>query len=708
MTGRRAVAALLALGVAAASPLAAQVVSGAIFEDRDADGVRDADEPGLAGVGVRLFGTRTGGAAFDGTVGAAADGAYAFAPGDGCYLLAPVDPPGWRLGPAPWIGVPQSTPGYVFPVGRSRRAKLDQGIAHLAAGALRYSALGDSIARNFNVFCNGTTFWYSRQLRTRLACAAPAANIPAVDEAAVLGQHTDDLLVDDSNDLNNVFRMIDVQPQLISLSMIGNDLLDVDPGDGASQAQINTAIAEILDSRRNLQEALSSLVSEVPGADIVLNTLYDNEAYACAPTSFHRTWLPIVDRILRDLAWGQMRRISIVEVAAELGAVNQAGSCTGFQDRICVNFLDGIHPTQDGYRIVGEKLWEAAGGVSLGAGDVLGRTSLPNADFGYVRRVRRLLPLGWETRGGATVETPEAALDEQDSGAAARIRLGNGAQEFRVGGFPDWYDEIAIARVVAGVRYRTSGPGQAVDDLYRIEASVSGGFEAPPGFAYTPTAWNFYTPIVGGGGPNQPPENPDYATARQLVVPNPAAFRSVSATLTKNPVLQPGAADYEWPAPTHEELATTTVRVVAAPLAGAQGDDDYRVELDAAWLDLYGWERPRPEEVHDVLVGRAPDGTLVLSFDPVAGASRYNVYQGRLATLRGNAYDHGRGAPAPPLCNAPVLPAAGGRLETSLAAANQAPGDVYLLVTAHAGEVESPAGLRSDLVEIDRSQSVCR
>jgi len=306
------------------------------------------------------------------------------------------------------------------------------------------------------------------------------------------------------------------------------------------------------------------------------------------------------------------------------------------------------------------------------------------------------------------VDTPEAALDDQDGGAAASIRLGNGVEEFRLSGFPDWFDEIVIARVIVGVRYRISGPGQAVDDLYRMEASVSGTFEAPPGFAYGPTAWNFYTPIVGGGGPSQPDENPDYPAAHLLVVPNPSDWRSVSATLSKNPALPPGATDYVWPAPTHEELATTTVRVIAAPLPGAQGDDDYAVDLDHAWLDLYGWEKARPDEVRGVLLGRQADGTIEVSFEPVEGAQRYNVYQGSLASLGAGVYDHGLSAPASPLCDVPTEAGPGTRLVATVGTTDQAAGDSYWLVTAHVDDVESPAGQRSDLVEIDRSQSVCR
>jgi hypothetical protein len=700
-----------ALAAAAlAQPATAQTISGRAFEDRDADGILDPGEPLLSGVAFRLWGTRSGGGALDAIAPTDANGAFAISAGNGCYLLAPADPPGWRMSQARDDGFPQSTPGYTQPVGRPRLAKLDQGIANLTAGQVRLAAMGDSIARSFNLCQFPEAFWYSKQVQSRFACAAPSATI-TLDQAAVLGEHTDDLLVDDQDNLNNVYRIVEVQPEIITLSMIGNDLLDVDPGGAPTQAQINRAVAEILDARRNLQEALSVLTSEVPGADIVLNTLYDNEAWNCAtgdPSAFHRSWLPIVNRILKELAWGQARRASITEAAADFAHENQTRTCLGFTGLICRDLfgLDRIHPTLNGYAVVREKLWEASGGVLLGTQDPLGRTSLPGADYGFLRRVRRVLPTRWEVRGGAAVTSPGAALDEADAGAAARITLGAGSEEFRLSGFPDWYDEVQIVKVVAGVRYRTTG--SVNDDAYRMEASPTGAFRPPPGHAYTTTSWNFYTPLVGGGGPNQPPENPDYPETRVLAVPDVASYREVTATLTRDPVLPPGAADYAWPPVTHEELATAAIRVAAAPVAATPGNDPYAVELDAGWLDLYGWEKPRPAEVTGLQVEPDTGGGLRITFDAAPGAQRYNLYAGRLPTLAAGAYDHGTGAPAGPFCDVATAAAGPGRIETILGAASVPAGSVYLLVTAHMDGVESPAGYRSDGGEIDRSGSICR
>ena len=721
---RRRLLAVPALILAAVFPAAAQSVSGTAFEDRNGNGIRDPGEPSLPGVSVRMVGRPDAGGAIDSTILTDGAGGFLFSPGNGCYLLQLGDPAGWRLAPARWDGFPETTPGYTAPVGRPRFSKLELGIGNLLTGSYRITAMGDSIARNFNACTFPEAFLYTKQVQSRLACAMgvtlPNMNY-TLDQAAVLGQHTDDLLIDDHDDQNNVFRVFEIQPDLITISAIGNDLLDVDPPANPTPAQVNHAIAKILDARQNLQEVLSSLTSQVPGADIVLNSLYDNEAYNCAtgnPTPFHRTWVPIMDRLLRDLAWGQTRRAAINEVAADFAHEDQQGGCTGFTNQICRDLfgLDNIHPKASGYNIVREKLWEASGGVNLGTKDALGRTSMSSVDYGFLRRVRRLLPTAAETRNGATVLNASAAFNDQDGGAEASITLGAGTEEFRLSGFPTWYDEIQIVRVVAGVRYRTTGT--VADDFYRMEASVSDQFRPPPGFNYTPTAWNFYTPIVGGGGPVQPPdENPVFADAKVLAVPQVAASREVSALLTKNPTLATGAAEYDWPAVTQTDLATTTIRVATAPVAGTAGNDNYQVMLDAAWLDLYGWEKPRPGEVSapgggggslGLTVDQQVDGTLVVTFDQVAGAQRYNVYVGRLATLPTGAYDHGTGAPAGPFCNVATQSAGPGRLSTLLPPGSQPGSDFYLLVTAHVDGVESPSHFRSDGSETDRSQSTCQ
>jgi hypothetical protein len=712
MTRARPATALLATVCLAASVAAAQDISGRAFEDRNANGIPDPNEPLLPGVTVELFGQSDSAGALDASVQTDALGQFSFSPGNGCYVLRPLEPLDWRPSVARFDRFVRAPfPGdATYPVGEPRFGRLAHGIDHLRAGSLRYTAMGDSIATNFN-FCElfnlFGSFEYSERLRDRLNCTTSGTPV-TLDAAAVKGEHTDDLLVDDGANLNNVFSVIGVQPEMISISMIGNDLLDVDR-DNPTQAETNTAVAEILDARQNLQEALSSMLSEIPGVDVTLNTLYDNLSFDCyggtASSAFHREWIPIIDQMLRDLAWGQVRPVTINEVAAEFVAEDQNGACGGFDQLICTAGSDGIHPVQDGYDVIAEKLWEAAAGVNLGSRDALGRASIGQLDYGYLRRVRRIYPTVWETRSGATVVDPAAALDGDDGGATASIGLGGGAEEFRLSGFPDFFDEVQIVKVVAGVRYRTSGT--FADQLYRVEASRTGEFRAPPGFDFTRTNWNFYTPIVGAGGPNAPAEKPDYPEAELLVRPNVAALREVSATLTGNPELPAAAGEYEWPALTHDDLAAAAVRVTAASV-GADPGVAPRVELDAAWLDLYGWEKPRPQQVGGLRVERLADGTLETSFDTVAGAQRYNLYVGRLTTVRQGEYDHGAAAPAGPDCDAPTEVAGTDRLEIVTPPGSQPAVDVYLLVTAHVDDVESPSGTARVGEEIDRSQSVCR
>ena len=154
-------------------------------------------------------------------------------------------------------------------------------------------------------------------------------------------------------------------------------------------------------------------------------------------------------------------------------------------------------------------------------------------------------------------------------------------------------------------------------------------------------------------------------------------------------------------------------------MAGTAGNDNYQVMLEAAWLDLYGWEKPRPPEVsasglgggtpgQPLTVDQLADGSLVVTFDAIAGAQRYNLYVGRLSTLPTGGYDHGSGAPAGPFCDAPTQSAGAGRLSITLPPGSVPGLNTYMLVTAHVDGVESPAGYRSDGAEIDRSQSTCR
>ncbi len=698
-------AALVAALGAASLPSPAQQVAGVVFRDDDGDGIRDPGEPALAGVTVRLRGQRDAGGTFDETVTTGEDGAFSFSPGDGCYLLHVEDPPGWRRTLARADGRTPGSPGYVHPVGLRRFGGVRYLVANLEGGHVRYTSMGDSIAWNWNNCLDTSSFWYSKQVRDRLRCAFPSATVD-LDEAAVKGQHTDDLLVDDHDDMNNVFRVIEAQSDLVTISIIGNDLLNNEPSANPTQDEINTAAAEMIDSRANLQEILSALVSEIPGADIELNTLYDNLAWNCSSGDsepFHVQWLPVMNRMLRDVAWGQVRRVTNAEVFAEFAHEDLADGCTGYEDQICHWLDDDIHPKDNGYHVIREKVWESLDGVNLGPKDGIGAGSITGADHGYLERVIRLFPTAWEARNGAEVTDPEKAFALDGEGAS--IRLGIGTEEVRFRGFPDWYDEIVPVRVIVGIRYRTTGT--VTDDFYRVEASRNGVFRAPPGHAFTPTDWDFYTPIVGSGGPNMPPEDPDYPEMKLLVVPNVPEWRDVSATLTKNPVVAEDGTHYEWPPLTREEIGTTEVRVVAAPVANTPGDD-FRVVVDAVWLDVYGRRKERPPEVTNVTVEKEDGGGLAVTFDELAGADRYDVYFGSLAVLHEEGrYTHGHEPEGKPLCDVATEPAGEGRRRTTIPADDVPGGDRYLLVTGHVDGVESPAGFDSAGAERPRSECTC-
>lgn len=681
----------------------AQTVSGVVFEDANANGQQDAGEEALDGVSVRLYGQLDAGGTFDQTDTTDPSGLFSFSTGNGCYLLDVADPPGWRRTFARFDEFPQSTPGYSQPIGVRRFGGSSQLLENVIVGDVLYSSLGDSIAWNWNSCFDTSSFFYSQQVRDRLRCVSPSG-IVNLDEAAVKGEHTDDLLVDETNDLNNVFRIIERQAQLVTISMVGNDLLGEEPeGNDPAQPEINRFVAEMIDSRQNLQEVLSSLTSEIPGATVELNTLYDNLADDCDSSTPHNEWLPLLAQMLRDLAWGQVRRATNAEVYAEFANEDLLGACTGFEGEIC-QFLDGIHPTGDGYEIIREKVWESINGVNLGPRDAAGAASVTDLHQGYLRRVARLAPAEWEVLGGANVDDAEAAFDDDDAGAAAAITLGIGAEEVRFRGFPDWLDELVPVRVIAGVRYRTSG--DVTDDFYRIEASRNGVFRPAPGHAYTPTDWDFFTPIVGGGGPNKPDEAPDYPNAKLLVVPDVASFREASATLTTNPVVSADGRGYEWPALTREELGDAEIRVAAAPVAGTPGDA-YQVLVDAVWLDVYGIEKERPGEVGGLLVDKAGAGALELSFDELAGSELYNVYFGDLPTLREGSFSHGSETEGAQLCDEPTGLAGPGRLSANVGSSEQPSGSTYILVTGRVDGVESPAGSESAGEERDRSQNTC-
>ncbi len=685
------------LALLAAPTVGAQTVSGNIFHDRNANGIRDAGEEALDAVQVRLLGQRDAGGPYDQSATTGTSGGFSFNPGNGCYVFDVVDPAGWRRTLGRTDEFVPGTSGYTAPVGVRRWGGTQVLQQNLTAGRVRFTALGDSIAVNFNTCFDTGTFFYELAVRDRLRCVAPSAQID-LDQSAISGQHSDDLLVDDA-DGNNVFRTLERQPNLVTISMIGNDLLNNDPADNASQAEKNAAAAELIDSRQNLQEVLSVLTSQIPAADIEINTLYDNLANNCNTRVFRRQWTPILQRVLRDLAWGQTRRATNAEVYPEFSHEDQNRGCTGFRNQICTFIGDGIHPRKSGYDVIREKLWESLDGVNLGSKDALGATS-QTMDQGFLQRALRLYPTRFETRGGAVVTDGAAALSASDGEAGASIELGLGAEDLRLSGFPDWYDEVTPVKVVAGVRYRTTGT--VSDDFYRIEASVNDAFRPPAGHNYTATDWIYFTPLVGGGGPNAPVEDPDYPNTKLLALPNVASYREVSATLMKNPTLAVGAAQYTWPPLSRAELGTAAIRVAAAAVANTPGDN-YRVVMDYAYLDVYGTTKPRPAEVLGVTVTKGVAGALVLDFVELPASELYNVYFGTLSALQSGSYDHGSDI----RCDVPTSVSTPGRRSATIAASAVPAANSYLLITGRVDSVESPAGFTSAPQEIDRSLNRC-
>lgn len=531
---------LVACGAALLTPaLSAQSIDGALFHDLDRDGVRDPGEPLLAGRSVTLYGAD---GSFDVTVTTGADGRFSFAAATGAqYVLDVAAGADWRFAYQPLAGDPDPIPDY--PQGRRRPALLDSLASHLRASSsaapLVHVALGDSVGYGFNL-CDspGGKNDYVTPLTTVKLDRAGAA---ALQKEAVPGYTTFDLLTPGLN--GAIFDAIAANAQLVTISIGGNDFL-ADDGDPVATA------ANLVSARKNLQELLSTLESELPDADIILNTVFDNEG---GNDAFHNQWGPIFNQALRDVAWGQRRRVAIAEIWPDYEHLDPwSGQVVGEDDLICQFFgLDGIHPKKRGYDLHEEKVWQGIGGVT---GDADGETR----DFGFVQRLPSRLPSSALDLTGGT-PNPTAAFAQDDVGALVPA----GTQELRLAGF-DATPIGLLQQVVAKVRYRTTGP--ISDDTYRLEASVDGTF-APPGSSASD--WNTIVPIVGSAGGSIP----------VLAVPDPAAWREVSALVTKGAPID-GSPSLTW-----SDLATLTVRLAGSATGAADG---VAIEWDVAELELWG------------------------------------------------------------------------------------------------------------------------
>ncbi len=526
-------------GALLAPALAAQAIDGTLFHDLDRDGVRDPGEPLLAGRSVTLYGAD---GSFDVTVATGADGRFSFAAAAGAqYVLDVAAGADWRFAYQSLAGDPDPIPDY--PQGRRRPALVDSLTAHLRAsigGApLLHVALGDSVGYGFNL-CDsvgGKNGYVTPLTNVKLEGVAAAS----LQKEAVPGYTTFDLL--DPGISGTIFDAISANAQLVTISIGGNDFL-ADDGNAAATA------ANLVNARKNLQELLSTLVSELPDADIILNTVFDNEGGADA---FHNQWGPIFNQALRDVAWGQRRRVAIAEVWPDYEHLDPwSGQIVGEDDLICQFFgLDGIHPKKRGYDLHEEKVWQGLGGVT---GDGDGETR----DFGFIQRLSSRLPTSATDLTGGTLNASDA-FAEDDLGALVPA----GTQELRLAGFDATPDGL-LQQVVAKLRYRTTGP--IVDDSYRLEVSVDGTFAAP---GSTASDWNTIVPIVGSAGGSIP----------VLAVPDPAAWREVSALVTKGAPID-GSASLTW-----SDLANLTVRLAGTANGAADG---VSIEWDVAELELWG------------------------------------------------------------------------------------------------------------------------
>jgi lysophospholipase L1-like esterase len=622
----RTLALLLALAVPA--PLLAGDVSGRVFRDADGDGVSDPGEDGVVAA-IEVFGAPDAGGSFDQNFVSAADGTLAaVALADGAYLVRVTPPPGFRLGPAR-SDCPGA--GHGHPVGTRRYACGRHLIDALRAGSLAHLALGDSIAEPASICTlslpDNNASDYVGRFGQRLRAVASGAAAVVTENQAIGGKRTTDLLLPagtcgapslphgGGDRCDNIFDAIARDPDLVSISIGGNDWLGSEPSDQTDPfdpAEVRTSIEALIDTRKNLQEILSTLASELPVADVIVNTVYDNRAGTCASSDFHDRWIPMWNQVLRDTTWAQGDRFQVAEVHPEYAHLDLNGQdCCGDQGRICA---DGIHPTPEGSRIHLEKVWEAAGGVNLGPKDPLTTRSNPDLVFPLVELVATRFPSQFEdlTRG-----VVNGALALSRDGVGAAIPAGDG--EFVVRGFDAAAGGITPARVVVAVRYRTDSvpPAAPEGDAYAFEASVDGGFAAPQ---FTVTGWNTVVPIVGAGS------NAPVVNAR----PSVPQWREVRALVTRN-LLDDGRVrgGYEFPPLTWSEIASLAVRWRG--MSAGNGPDGYRVELDAAWLEIYGSRIPGAFSVYRSAssAGLIAAGNLVATVpaapydDPALGALLY-------------------------------------------------------------------------------------
>lgn len=573
MRSRLALVAVAALCLGRAASLRAQALSGQVFEDLDADGIRDATESGIDNVPVTVFG-----ATADASGSTAGGGAFSIATTPGCrgvFIDMPGEPdPATGLTGGAWRRIEadsRTCPGNATnPIGRLRYGVARHLRDNLQQSSLLYVQLGDSIAAGVSVcFFNDTD--YSPEVAQELDCMGPGA--VTVDNRAVGGWHSADLLTpQDGGSPNPQFipNVVAAQPGLVTMSIGGNDFLDTEPATAAAMtwpyaaADLQRSFSQLVRTRRNIQEILSVLTTQIPDADVEINTVYDNLAGGCSTPDFHAAAPPMWNQMLRHAAWGQLRPAQVAEVAPEYAHQDVLrASCCGATGMICA--LDTIHPTAAGADIIQHALMESLGRVQVGAAGASG------FDVGCVPLAAVLAPSSAAVVQGASAVSNVAAASALD-GAGALVSAGGIVE---VSGFALPAD-VVPTRVVVGVRYRTTAAFG--DDTHLFDASIAGF--APP--QYTFTGWDTVTPLVGGSGGAGNIGTPSVVNA----LPNVPAWRDVTAMLTKNATDDGRVTGYfTWPAPDAADIASLKLRLTVNQVGAA---DAARVEWDGAWAWVYG------------------------------------------------------------------------------------------------------------------------
>ena len=582
---------LIPVLVAPAAVVAAEL-GGTVFHDKNGDGLRDPGEAGLVTT-VELFGRGDSRGPLDSTFVTGVDGRFFIGAADvddGCYATRVTPPPGFRFG-QPNRGCPGA--GLAAPVGTRRYGAPQHLIDALRMGALTHVGLGDSIAEPASlctIFPLDNTD-YLKWLKDRLECTGVAVDHR---NEAIGGKLSHDLLLpagscqwplvqdplqQEDQRCNNVYDAVAMNPELITISIGGNDWLGAEPDESAQSEpfdpiDLQRSVEALLSARANLQETLAMLATELPTSDVVVNTVYDNWASSCASTAFHNIWIPVWNQMLRDGVWGHGDRFQVAEIYPEYAHQDlNGGNCCGQRDRICG---DRVHPNRDGALMHLEKVFDAAGLVNLGPRDGIAATTNLDLNFPMLELVTVREPSVVTDRTAGTT-SPDAVLVADNAGA--EVVAGDG--ELVVSGFDAAPDGVDILKVVVAVRYHTRAdqpqPGADPLDGHYFEASTDGGFLPPQ---YTVTGWNTVVPIVGAG-----------ATAPQPnALPDVPAWREVRATLTKN-LLDDGRARgyYEFPALDWNDVATLAVRLRWAD-AGNPDPERY-VVWDAVWLEIYGCRR---------------------------------------------------------------------------------------------------------------------